>query len=101
MRTRQNRLEIHLSDKEYRHLKKQAEASGLSLSAFIRKAIMGIEVKARPPTDYPEILRQLSGIGNNLNQIARKANSSDEVVMEELKEIQGSVDELWDYIKNV
>ena len=36
---------------------------------------MGLTLYPRPPDEYAEIRRQLAAIGNNINQIARKANA--------------------------
>ena len=37
--------------------------------------IAGEKMRPRPPNEYAEIRRQLAAIGNNINQIARKANA--------------------------
>ena len=34
-----------------------------------------MEVKARLPNELPELLRQISAVGNNINQIARSVNA--------------------------
>ena len=75
MRKRYRRVEIHLTEEEHRHLKKQVSYTGLSTESFIRSLIMGLTLYPRPPDEYAEIRRQLAAIGNNINQIARKANA--------------------------
>ena len=75
MRKREKAILCWLNEKEYEHLKKQAGTSGLTVSALIRKLIMGQEIRQRPPAEMPELLRQMSAIGNNINQIAKVANS--------------------------
>ena len=75
MRKRYKRVEIHLTEEEHRHLKKQVSYTGLSTESFIRSLIMGLTLYPRPPDEYAEIRRQLAAIGNNINQIARKANA--------------------------
>ena len=74
MRNRRNFIGLWLSDKEYTHLKSQCEISGLSASAHIRKIIIGEQLRPRPPDTYAKLLRELSAIGNNINQIATRAN---------------------------
>lgn len=75
MRNRRNFIGLWLDDKEYFHLQKQCEISGLSTSAHIRKIIMGAQLRPRPPDAYAKLLRELSAIGNNINQIAHWANA--------------------------
>lgn len=74
MRRRSHRVNVWLDDQEYAHLKKQVEESGLGIEAVVRNLVMGLEVKAKPPEQYAGLLRELSAIGNNINQIAHVAN---------------------------
>ena len=73
-----------MDDKEYAYLQKQCEISGLSASAHIRKAIMGTQIRPRPPDTYAKLLRELSAIGNNINQIAYWANSQKSILEPEI-----------------
>ena len=75
MRTRANRIEFHLSDKEYSHFKKLVKKSGLNFSQYLRQIIKGIIPKDLPPPDYFEMMRMLYKIGTNINQIALKTNA--------------------------
>ena len=75
MRKRYKRVEIHLTEEEHRHLKKQVSYTGLSTESFIRSLIMGLTLYPRPPDEYAEIRRQLAAIGNNINQIAARQHS--------------------------
>ena len=75
MRTRQHFIGLWLNDEEYAQFMKQCAISGLSSSAVLRKAVMGLEIKAKPPETYAALLRELSAIGSNVNQIARWANT--------------------------
>ena len=65
-------------------MRKQCEISGLSASAHIRKAIMGTQIRPRPPDIYAKLLRELSAIGNNINQIAYWANSKKSILEPEI-----------------
>ena len=75
-----------MDNKEYAHLQKQCEISGLSASALIRKLIMGVQLIPRPPDTYTALLRELSAIGNNINQIAYWANSQKSIHEAEIVE---------------
>lgn len=70
MRSRSHFTGVWLNDAEYRQLMQLCQSSGLSASAMIRKCILGETVKPRPPDCYAELLRVLSGIGTNINQLA-------------------------------
>ena len=75
MRKRQHFIGLWLSDEEYAQLMKQCAISSLSSSTILRASIVGMEIKSRPPETYAALLRELSAIGSNVNQIARWANT--------------------------
>lgn len=77
MRQRGHFIGLWLSESEYQHLKQQYSASGLTASVFVRKSIQAEEIKPHPPETYATLLRELSAIGNNLNQIAHWANAAE------------------------
>ena len=73
MRQRGHFIGVWLDDGEYRHLTRQCAVTGLTASAFIRKHVMGAELRPRPPDAYAALLQQLSGIGNNVNRALVRA----------------------------
>lgn len=75
MRKRNNLIQIWLSDDELEKLGTQAAKCGLSRAAFLRQLICGFQPKELPPPDFYPMMRQLYYCGNNLNQIAKKANA--------------------------
>lgn len=64
------------------------------MSAFLRRAALGKRVRSRSGQVRRDAVYQLSKIGNNLNQLARAANTAGQVramerleaVLEELRE---------------
>ena len=70
MRKRDHFIGLWLNDEEYAHLREQCEITGLPTSVLIRHALAGVKLKHRPPDEYTPLLRALSAIGNNINQIA-------------------------------
>ena len=75
MRKRAIKISVRLNEREHEHLKKQARLSGYPMEPFIRALIMGVTLKPRPPDECRELLRELSAIGNNVNQIAHQMNA--------------------------
>lgn len=75
MRTRENRLTLRLSDKEFEKLKKSAEKVGVPREVYLRMLILGTTPKEKPTADFYNMARELNSIGNSLNQIAKVANS--------------------------
>lgn len=87
MRTRNNLIQIWLSDDELQELNTKVEKCGLSRAAFLRQLIRGFTPKEQPPLDYYSMMRQLYYCGNNLNQIARKANALNVIDAQHYEEV--------------
>lgn len=100
MRNRQNFVGLWLSDKEQRRLSKLCRQSGLSASALLRKLLMDEEIKEKPPEEYAALLRELSGIGNNINQLARWANARGSVRGDEIAKAAELAREVWRAVKD-
>ena len=91
---------LRLDEAQHRHLQKQVAASGLSTTQFLRDLIEGVEVKARLPNELPELLRQISAVGNNITQIARTVNTRKYATKEELAMIETLLAKIWDKVKD-
>lgn len=64
-----------LTESEAADLKEKSMKTGLSQTAIIRILLKGYEPKEKPDDRFYDAMREMYAIGNNLNQIARKANS--------------------------
>ena len=101
MRQREKAVLFWMTPKEYEHLKKQASLSGMTISGLLRAAIRGQEIHPVLPEIKAEMRRQMSAMGNNINQIAKVANSSKFIRSEDIEAIQKMQDELWQAIKEL
>ncbi len=73
----------------------------IKVDPFIRSLIMGISIRPRPPDEYGALLRELSAIGNNINQIARIANSDKRIPPQALEDIMRMQAAIWQRIKGM
>lgn len=99
MRRRNRHVSVWMNEQEYRHLKKQAELAGLGIDPFIRSLVAGMQIRPRPPDTYAALLRELSAIGNNVNQIAYWANARRGITESEIKEAAELVRKAWRLVK--
>lgn len=100
MRNRTKAVIVRLTEKEKRHLQRQAANAGLKIEPFIRKLIMGVEIRPRPPDNIPQLIREINAIGNNINQIARKVNTENFVSQDQLDELFRLLGEIYREVKN-
>ena len=66
---------ILMNKAEAQDLQKKAKKACLSEAGLIRLLIKGYEPKERPDERFYDVMRQLSSIGNNINQLAAQANT--------------------------
>lgn len=59
----------------YDKLITNAKACGLTRTAYLRRLLNGYDLKPRPSTELEALRTEIHQIGNNINQIARKANA--------------------------
>lgn len=92
---------VRLSEKEKEHLKSQAAACALKMEPYIRKLIMGKEVRPRPPDEYVKLLREINAIGNNINQIAHIANAEQRISENKINEVLHLQNEIMRMVRSV
>ena len=100
MRKRNHVIPVRLNAKELRFLEEQVEKSGLSREEYIRSIVMGGEVRARPCEHHTELLRKISGLCNNANQLARIANTYGEADQQSIEEMIRLARQIWKEVKN-
>ena len=66
---------LRLSAEEKEWLEHSARTCGLSKTAYLRRLILGKEVKALPSQEIKALRTEVHKIGVNINQIARSVNA--------------------------
>ena len=75
MKRRTVKKQFWFSRDESQDLQKKAKKTCLTEAALVRLLVRGYEPKERPDERFYDVMRQLSSIGNNINQLAAQANS--------------------------
>lgn len=91
MRERTIKQQIWLNQQEKNLLKEKSKKVGLTESEFLRSCIKGYKIKEQPTEEIKNFQRDITGIANNINQIARIANSSRYISNNDLNYIQNKV----------
>jgi hypothetical protein len=68
-------VSIRFSEPEYYAIRRRASLAGLTVSAYSHSAILKSKIVEPVKKEDMDLLRKLSGEANNLNQLARQANS--------------------------
>lgn len=75
MRKRNIQKIIRFNRKEAQDLEKKAKKACMTEAGLIRLLIRGYEPREKPDDRFYDVMRELSSIGNNINQLAAKANT--------------------------
>lgn len=68
-------IKVRVTGVEYLQLRASAHNVGLPLAVFMRRIGLGHRLPVRRSGANAALLRELNAIGNNVNQLARRANS--------------------------
>ena len=90
-----HKVSVRLSDSEKEKLELHASMSGLNKSSYIRYVL----INAKPPIHKFDktMIIQVAKIGNNLNQIAKHANTYktiDGIVLKQMLDVNKKLDDL-------
>lgn len=94
------KLTVRLDEKEYSNLKQESQKVNMKMEPYIRKLIMGVEVRPRPPDDFYKLLREINAIGVNINQIAHIANAEKKAPDDRIEYAVALVDEIMEKVRD-
>ena len=102
MRKRTIKKQIWINQNEDNLLKYKSKKSGLNESEFLRSCIKGYKVKEQPTKEIREFLKQISGIANNVNQIALRVNVNGNIQTDDIKYLNENINQfILDFQKKV
>jgi pyridoxal biosynthesis lyase PdxS len=89
-------MKFRVDDEEFEVLKKKKElAKSRSMSDFLRRISLGGRIVNVDTSEFVEMKKLIRNISDNINQIAKLVNSQNSVYKEDIEEIQGKVNEIW------
>lgn len=101
MRKRNHCVSVWLDETEFAKLKELSKLAGMRYDPFLRALVLNQKIKAHPPEQWVDVVRQLSGIGTNINQIAHVANRTGQVHKADLDAIIAMQGEIWRWVKGL
>ena len=93
MRERTIKKQIWINQEEDNLLKLKSRKAGLNESEFLRSCIKGYKIKEQPTKEIREFIKQISGIANNINQIAIRVNVRGYIKKEELEYLRNTINQ--------
>ena len=99
---RNRHIIIRLSETERELIqKKMAQIGAQNMSAYLRRmAIDGYIINLDLP-ELREMVSLLRRISNNLNQIAKRVNSTSRIYTDDIEEIKRKLEEIWTQVNQI
>jgi len=69
-------INLKLTEEDLKKVREKAEKLGLKATQYAREMVIKGGVKSRFTLEELDLMRKLSGLANNLNQLAKKANQA-------------------------
>jgi hypothetical protein len=92
---RQIQVKTRLDEAEYFQLRRLSRAAGFSVAAFIRRRCLTNERMVIIDSELArELYREVNAIGNNINQMARYANTDKRITAEALDRVEAWLEEI-------
>lgn len=101
MRQRPIKITVRFNEEEYKWLMDNVNRSCLRREPYIRALIAGEEIYPGPTEEWLALTRLLRGMGNNLNQLTKRANWDHSLTQKDLDELQQMRKEFWNVVERV
>ena len=97
---KEHKITVRFSEAEYETIKTRMKNAGvINQSTFIRAMGLGGYVLHLDLPEIRELIRLLGIMTNNINQIAKRENSSGHIYETELDEIRENQHQLWQLLR--
>ena len=101
-RKRDKHLHFCVNEEEHKLIQERMAMTGMvSLGVFLRKmSIDGYHINI-DLSEVKEMVRQLRSISNNMNQIAKRVNETNNIYAADIEDLRQRYDSLWDVANNI
>ena len=100
-RTRPIRIEFCVSENEHRLIKAKMEQLGTkNMGAYLRKMAIDGYIIQVDYTEQKKLAAAVNKIGANINSICRRMNSTGRFYQDDVAELKGKLDEVWQLLKS-
>ena len=101
-RTRPIRIEFCVTAQERRLIQnKMAQLSTRNMGAYLRKMAIDGYIIYTDTADIKAFIKELSAIGRNINQIAKRINAGGPAYQADMDEIRERLDEIWQLQRHI
>lgn len=100
-RCRNHTLNIRFNDTEWEHICRQAELLHVKKSSYVRECAKAHYVLMMDQSDMNGIIGAVRALSTNVNQVARRVNSTSRVYSEDITTMKESVNAIWQLLSYI
>ena len=101
-RTRPIQIKFFVTEQERDVIRQRMELIGTTnLSAYMRKISQDGFLYRVTIDGLPEICKAVEAIGQNINQVAKRVNSTNTIYAEDIRQMKAELDRIWDLLKRI
>ena len=99
---KERKVTFKLSENDYLKLMEDAKEAGVDKSKYLRALVQsGGKIDFTFPKDRTNLIRQITGIATNINQITKLANTMSYVPFQDLRDIKEALLEIQRLLREV
>lgn len=99
-RFRDKEIKVRATEYEYRLIRERMKQSGAnSLNQYMLKSAIDGYIINVDYSDFKQLIFEINKIGTNINQIAHKVNSENQIYKTEIDELQDELALMWKLIR--
>lgn len=98
---RNHTLNIRFNDTEWEHICRQAELLHVKKSSYVRECAKAHYVLMMDQSDMNGIIGAIRALSTNVNQVARRVNSTGRVYSEDITTMKESVNAIWQLLSYI
>ncbi|MBR5088208.1 MAG: plasmid mobilization relaxosome protein MobC [Ruminiclostridium sp.] len=101
-RARTVQIKFFVTEQERDVIRQRMELIGTTnLSAYMRKISQDGFLYTVTIDGLPEICKAVEAIGQNINQVAKRVNSTNTIYAEDIRQMKSELDRIWDLLKKI
>ena len=95
LRKRTIKYTVRFNEAEHQHFREQVASAGYSGEEYIRQLVAKQSIMPRPTKGLEDLRRQMAAVGNNINQVAKKVNSTGSVPQKDIQDLMYFLEQIW------
>lgn len=101
-RSRPYSVHIMVTEEEKKLIEEKRKLAGFNnTGAYMRKIAIDGRIFKLDPAPLQNISSQMTGVATNINQIAKRVNSTDTIYENDIEELKEMTNEIWQSLRSI